>query len=86
MPRNDTTQATVNTARAAMVSAMVTFVTSTLPSLHDATAAAVVAMDPQHPMLDGFAAEDMRFYRACVQYVNELRNKGRYAGNALRYP
>lgn len=86
MPRNDVTNAAAMTARAALIAAQVTFVTSTLPPLHTATVSAVNAMDPQHPTLDGMASEDVAFYRACVQYVNSLMAKGRYAGPAMRFP
>jgi hypothetical protein len=86
MARNDATNAVALTARAAMSAAMVTFVTTTLPPLHVTAAAAVNAMDPAHPTLDGMLAEDAAFYRACVAYTNSLIAKGRYAGPALRYP
>ena len=86
MARTDTTQAAVNTARANLINAQVTFVTSTLPPLHTALVAAVNAMDSQHPQLADSNPEDDRFYRACVQYVNELIAKGRYSGSPLRYP
>lgn len=86
MARTDTTQAAVNTARTNLINSMVTFVTSTMPPLHDALASAVNTMDPQHPMLDGLSAEDARFYAACARYVTELRTKGRYSGGAYRFP
>lgn len=85
MPRTDTTQATANVARAAIVAAMQTFVTATLPSLHVTTAAAIAAMDPAHPTLDGSTPEGA-FYRACAAYTNALIAKGTYAGPPLRYP
>lgn len=86
MARTDATQATANTARAAMATAMFTFVTSTLPSLHTTAAAAVNAMDSTHPTLDGLSPDEAVFYAACVRYNAALIAKGRYAGPALRYP
>jgi hypothetical protein len=86
MARTDATNAAAQVARAAMITAMVTFVTTTLPPLHVTAAAAVNAMDPAHPTLDGVSPEDAAFYRACVQYTNSLIAKGRYAGPALRFP
>lgn len=86
MARTDSTQATANTARAAIAAAMFTFATSTLPSLHVTAAAAVNAMDPGHPTLDGLTPDEAVFYRSCVAYTNALIAKGRYAGPALRFP
>jgi hypothetical protein len=86
MARTDATQATANTARAALTAAMFTFVTSTLPPLHVTNAAAVSAMDPGHPTLDDAAPDEAKFYRACAAYSNALIAKGRYAGPALRIP
>jgi hypothetical protein len=86
MPYNNTTFAAAKVQRDALRLALVTFVTSTLPSTASACAALVNAMDPGHPMLESLAHEDVRFYRACVQYVNELIAQGRYAGPALRFP
>ncbi|CAN5785534.1 hypothetical protein BH11GEM2_BH11GEM2_26490 [soil metagenome] len=86
MPYNDTTHAAAKVQRDALRIALVTFATATLPAAGAACAAAVIAMDPGHPMLDGSKPEDVRFYRACVQYVNELIAAGRYAGPPLRFP
>ena len=86
MPYNDTTHAAAKVQRDAVRLALVTFATSTLPATVAACAAAVNAMDPGHPVLDSGKLEDARFYRACVQYVNELIAAGRYAGPPLRYP
>lgn len=86
MQRNDATAAAKITAQAAMVSAMVTFVTSTLPPLHTAAVAAVNNFDSTDPTTGGIAPEDAAFYRACVQYTNQLIANKRYTGAALRYP
>lgn len=86
MARNDTTNAAKVSAQQAMVTAMLTFVTATLPPLHAAAVTAINAFDPTHPTLATMATEDMAFYRDCVEYTNELIAKGRYAGPPLRFP
>lgn len=85
MPYNNTTYSAAKTQRDALRNTLFTFATSTLPSAVASTASAVAAIEG-HPMLESTAHEDVRFYRACVQYVNELKANGRYTGPALTYP
>lgn len=83
---NDTTMNTLNAQRAALRTALFNFATSTLPPAVATAVAAVIALDPAHPVLDGLNPEDVEFYQSCVVYVNRLIAAKRYAGAALRWP
>jgi len=88
MPRTDTTQAAVNAARATLATDLFNFATGTFLTDHNALAAAVVAMDPQHPQLggSGSAPKVDRLSRALVQFLNECIADGSFSGKPVRYP
>ena len=81
MAMDNTTEPAVRAARTALRNAMITFATSTAPSLAATLNNAIIAADPTYPMFS--ATDDGAFYAAAKIYVDRLIAQGAFGGPAL---